>query len=87
MLSATTSFTLTVFGEGSRLAIVPVAGGLMQISSTGEVGLDYELQSSADLVNWEKLVEFRLSTPTHRYIDPASITEPARFYRLLLRTP
>jgi hypothetical protein len=86
-LTASWSFTVTVYGEGSRLAIVPVAGRLMQIGSSGEVGLDYELQSSADLVNWEKLVEFRLSTPSHRYIDPASITESARFYRLLLRTP
>lgn len=84
-LTATEAFQVTVVGAGTELDITRIAGGLMQIGATGDVGADYELQVSTDLVGWEKLVEFRLSSAKYLYIDPASLTAPLRFYRLVLR--
>jgi hypothetical protein len=84
-LSATGAFQVTVTGQELRLALEQIAGGLMQIHMTGDINLNYELQVSADLKNWERLLEFRLATSPFNHIDPDSRTIPLRFYRLLLR--
>jgi hypothetical protein len=65
-LSATAAFQVTVTGQELRLAIQPVAGGLMQVQITGDISLNYELQVSSDLKNWERLLEFRLP----RHVQP-----------------
>jgi hypothetical protein len=84
-MNDTTSFQILVTGEGSNLAISILPGtGLAQLSTTGDAGLDYELQYSTNLVVWLRLVEFRLTESPHTFIDPASATAPMRFYRLLL---
>jgi hypothetical protein len=84
-LSATRAFQVTVTGQELRLAIEPVAGGLMQIRMTGDLGLTYELQVSSDLRTWTPLLEFRLTTSPHTHIDPESAANTLRFYRLLLK--
>jgi hypothetical protein len=83
-LSATNTFKVTVTGNESRLAIQPLTSGLMQITITGDIGLNYELQKSTDLVVWDKLFGFQLSTSPFLYIDPESQAAPIRFYRLKL---
>lgn len=86
-LSATTSFQVTVLGADLRLGIERVAV-LMQINVTGDVNSHYVLQQSADLVRWEKLIEFSpLPTSPFSYIDPESRTNTLRFYRLELVPP
>ncbi len=83
-LSATQTFNVTVTGEGSRMVINRVSGSnLKQLDITGDVGLRYELQISTNLINWSKLTDFTLDTSPYPYIDPASATQPTRFYRLL----
>lgn len=85
--SATVSFEVTVFGAGARLGILVMPGGLKQITSTGEPGLDYELQASSDLRTWVRLVDFRMTAAPSLYIDPQSTQEAPRFYRLRLLPP
>ncbi|MCC6231965.1 MAG: cadherin repeat domain-containing protein, partial [Verrucomicrobiales bacterium] len=85
--SSTITFQVTVFGAGARLAIGVLGGGLKQITSTGETGLDYELQASGDLAVWERLVDFRMTATPHVYIDPPALGANVRFYRLRLRQP
>gem|GEM_PF-1078088 len=84
-LSASQSFTVTVTGEGARLSISTLAGGLIQVSATGDVGVTYELQGSTDLIQWTKVIEFQSTASTYLYIDPSSLTVPAKNYRLLLK--
>jgi hypothetical protein len=90
-LSATNSFAVMVnkgagvpVVHGPVLEIQRVAGGLMQLTITGDTGHDYELQQSANLANWDKLVQFLLSASPYLYIDPESATNATRFYRLQL---
>jgi hypothetical protein len=88
-LTAKISFKITVTGEGATVSIARGPGGLIQIRSTGENGLDYELQASLDLITWTRLVEFQFTGTPHVYIDPDSdpnaLVAPVRFYRLQLK--
>jgi uncharacterized membrane protein YecN with MAPEG domain len=81
-LSATQTFQVTVTGEGSSLAINRLAGNLMQITITGDIGLEYELLMSTNLIHWSRLLQFNLEASPYPYIDPSSATAPTRFYRL-----
>jgi len=80
----TKTFAVVVTGNQSGLAIAPTGGNLKQIIISGDVGLNYDLLFSTNLVNWEQLIHFNLSTSPYPYIDPASATAPKRFYRLKL---
>jgi hypothetical protein len=82
-LSATRTFQVTVTGEGSSLAISRV-GTLAQLNITGDIGLRYELQWSADLVQWNRLTDFTLASSPFLFIDPDSAARSLRFYRLRL---
>jgi hypothetical protein len=83
-LSATTSFQIAVAGQGSRLDILRPLGGLTQLSITGDTGYNYELQKSTNLLNWDRLLDFTLSSSPYPYIDPEPQTNAWRFYRLKL---
>jgi hypothetical protein len=82
---ASRTFSLVVAGEGSRLQITLLTGGLVQINSTGDLGAEYELQVSADLRTWERLISFQLTANPHTHIEQLMPSVPARFYRLVLR--
>ncbi len=84
-LTASQSFTVTVTGEGARLSISTLAGGLIQISATGDVGVTYELQGSTNLVAWTRITEFQSPAGPYLFIDPSSLNIPSRTYRLLLK--
>lgn len=79
--SATTSFQVTVTGEGSDLAISRV-GGLVQLSITGDINQRYEIQKSSDLKEWASLLQFQLNQSPYLYIDAEPATNRTRFYRL-----
>jgi hypothetical protein len=83
-LSAVQSFQITVAGHVPSLAIAPFPGGLMQITVTGDTGFSYQLQGSQDLANWTELLQFNLSVSPYQYLDPGSVTNSRRFYRLQL---
>jgi hypothetical protein len=75
----TRTFTLVVTGSPPVLAISPAGGNLKQVTITGDVGLNYDLLFSTNLVSWEQLLHFNLSTSPYPYIDPASAAAPQRF--------
>lgn len=82
-LSTEMTFQITVAGEESRLEIGRLAGGLIQIAIFGNVGLNYRLERSQNLTNWEQQSEFRLTASPLQYIDPdPSQARDRRFYRL-----
>jgi hypothetical protein len=83
-LTATTTFQLAVTGQDARLNVQRLASGEMQLSINGDVGYDFEVQKSADLVNWDKLLEFQLSNSPASCIDPDTAGGLCRFYRLRL---
>ncbi|HEX3988305.1 MAG TPA: putative Ig domain-containing protein, partial [Verrucomicrobiae bacterium] len=83
-LSAVQSFHVTVAGHAPTLTIAPFAGGLMQVTVTGDTGFSYQLQGSSDLANWTELLQFDLSVSPYPYLDPGSATNAIRFYRLKL---
>ena len=64
------------------MSVEILSGGLVQITATGDAGHEYELQKSASLEAWEKLIEFPFVDTPYRYIDPASVTGSLGFYRL-----
>jgi hypothetical protein len=80
----TATFMVVVTGSPPVLAISPLAGNLKQVNIAGDVGLNYDLLSSSNLLNWELLLNFSLTTSPKAYIDPDSETTPQRFYRLRL---
>ncbi|MGH7967851.1 MAG: cadherin repeat domain-containing protein, partial [Limisphaerales bacterium] len=86
-LSDTTTFHVLVLGNQPQLAIEPLAGRLVQINITGDVGTTYELQISTNLLNWDDLVSIPVTSSPYPYIDPGSSTAPLRFYRLKLGSP
>lgn len=69
---------------GLRLGIQRLASGLIQITATGEIGKNYELQKSQNLVAWDKLLEFQMTASPAPYTDLDSQTNSTRFYRLKL---
>jgi hypothetical protein len=83
-LNATRTFQVTVTGEGARLSISQLAAGLVQVTTSGDAGVRYELQGSTNLTTWQRITEFSLEESSFKYIDPDSNTGKLRFYRLLL---
>ena len=80
----TQTFIVVVTGNAPLLAITPLAGNLKQVIITGDIGLNYDLLSSTNLLNWDLLLSFNLTTSPKAYVDPDSATIPRRFYRLRL---
>ena len=70
--------------EAARLEARQITGGLWQLSITGTIGRNCQVQCSPDLREWETLAEFRLASSPHLYTDPTPGGAAARFYRLLL---
>ena len=69
---------------GLRLGVQRLSSGLIQISATGEIGRNYELQKSQNLGTWEKLSEFLMTASPMLYTDSDSPTDSTHYYRLLL---
>jgi hypothetical protein len=75
-------FRLQAASAGCSLTLNQGADGQWQLSSTGDVGRRYELQSSPDLRLWERVVEFEMANSPHLYLDPSAGAASSRFYRL-----
>ena len=65
---------------------VTQANGNIQLTFIGEPGLDYQVESSADLMHWTPLTYFTGIQTTNFVIDSAP-GPPQRFYRAKATTP
>ena len=83
-LSDTTTFHVFVTGNQPLLAAQALAGNLIQLNITGDIGVTYQLQVSSNLTSWVNLAPITPTSTPFPYIDPASSTLPRRFYRLQL---
>jgi Putative Ig domain len=87
-LSATTTFNVTVTGQGSQLKLDHVTAAAdqltVQLSISADTGHTYELQKSTDLKTWNAVVQLILSTSPFTYIDPEPSANSLTFYRLRL---
>jgi hypothetical protein len=71
--------TTTILKMGGR---TPDGANILQIS--GRAGLNFSVQSSANLKNWTTLVTTNAPTGALDYIDTSSIGVPSRYYRALI---
>lgn len=60
-----------------------VSGADLKVRITGQVGERFMIQSSTDLVRWERLTEFTLPSRSVEFTDPQANGVPMRFYRAL----
>ncbi len=84
-LSATQSFSVAVFKPANpeMNASIDVDGGL-NLSITGDVGPDYVIESSTNLVDWISVETNRPVVLPWTWSDPIDPDWPRRFYRVLL---
>jgi hypothetical protein len=68
-----------VSGSMLRLSVVP--GGDVSFQFSGDVGANYRLEYSDDLVNWNLLREVLNHTGPMQIDDPGAGSQPQRFYR------
>lgn len=84
-MSATQSFTITVLRPAQpNLQSVSLTGSTMQFQVTGDIGPDYAVEASTNLVNWTQLLSTNSPALPWLWADPQATTLPARFYRIKL---
>jgi hypothetical protein len=67
------------------LATLIDAGKLMVTVEGMSPGVDYELETSMDLINWTTLTTLRSETGTTTFVDPEFQSQTMRFYRVKSR--
>ena len=87
-LSATQSFNITVNpltqpGFSSALW----SGGFFSLSVTGQLGPDYAIQTSTNLVDWSTLTISNSPAMPFNWTDTNSNVDPMRFYRIKTGPP
>ena len=81
--SATTEFQVTVSGEpNAKLDIQRLVSGHIQLVIHADPDHTYEIQKSADVRQWQSLLEFPLAASPHHYIDPESTARRVGYYRV-----
>jgi hypothetical protein len=84
-MSATQSFNVIVAPVTLPTNSAPVySNGLYQMSVSGDVGPDYTIQGSTDLVNWATLDTTNPATMPFSWSDPNAFNYSVRFFRVLL---
>ncbi|MFO1514263.1 MAG: pectinesterase family protein [Verrucomicrobiota bacterium] len=84
-LSATQSFTIIVLRPVQpNLQTVALAGGALQFQITGDVGPDYLIQASTNLVDWSAVTNLASPVLPFTWTDPVAANFPQRFYRVFL---
>lgn len=58
--------------------------GLVHLLERGDNGVCYRLEAADDLVNWETLIECLVDDDGLHFLDPESLENPRRFFRLVL---
>ncbi len=83
-LSATRSFTVTVNAiPAPIISNVSLSNGFFGFQITGNTGMNYTIQSSTNLLDWETIGITNLSTLPFQWTD-TNVTDGSHFYRLLL---
>jgi hypothetical protein len=84
-LSATQNFTVVVLKPSSPSLVQPsVVGGAFHLQVSGDVGPDYTIQGSTNLLNWADLFTTNQPALPFNWSDPAMTNRAQRFYRVLL---
>jgi len=86
-LSATQSFQVMVLQPATpQLGSVKLAGGALQFSVAGDLGPDYSVYTSTNLLqtNWSLLWTTNPSALPFQFSDPPAAGSKQRFYRVLL---
>src|SRR5204862_3342504 len=86
-LSATQSFNATVTFPAQPNIAFSFSGGLLSLSVTGDVGPDYAVQASTNLVDWQTVFTTNSPATPFNYTDPATAAYPVRFYRIVAGPP
>lgn len=63
--------------------MVPLPGGLFQITLTNEPGRNYEIQTSTNLATWEPWFQFLSTNSPAAWKAPGETNQNRRFYRAL----
>ena len=75
-------FTLEIAHNKPVLGVLGGASGVLQLQVRGDTGANYEIDASADLVNWTSAFTNNAAVTPFNWSDPA--TNSSRFYRVLL---
>jgi hypothetical protein len=84
-LAATQNFSVTVNSPVQPgIASPKIISGKFQMNISGDVGPDYSVLGSSNLVNWSILLTTNPPALPYQFIDVSSTNYPQRFYRVLL---
>jgi hypothetical protein len=77
--------TAQLMSEGvpSVRLVTPAPAGPQRLHLSGIPGTRYRLQASSDFSEWSDMLLLQLNRAEFEMLDPDSIEEPLRFYRLL----
>ena len=84
-LSATQSFSVFVLRPGTPILTSPnLSNGIFGITVSGDLGPDYGLYASTNLINWQLLQQTNPPISPFRLIDPTATNFNRRFYYIQL---
>jgi hypothetical protein len=90
-LAATNTFSVTVNPVTQPSASTPAyANGVFSVGFTGQIGPDYELQSTTNLLTGPWVDVATTNSPASMPVtlgDPNAGTQPAQFYRIVAGPP
>jgi beta-galactosidase len=87
-LSATQSFQITVNPLTRSALMTPTwSNGQLFLTATGQIGPDYAVQASTNLINWSTVWITNSPPSPFGWVDPNAGAYPDRFYRLLAGPP
>ena len=87
-MSATQSFSVIVNPLAQPDVSSPVwAGGQFSLSVNGQLGPDYAVQASTNLVNWQSVFTTNSPAMPFQWTDPDTGAFPLRFYRIVVGPP
>ena len=84
-LNATQSFYATVKPLNPPVVgAISVTNSGISLAISGDVGPDYSIQTSTNLVHWQGAITNFSATPPFIWVDTVASNFPCRFYRILL---
>lgn len=87
-LSATNDFSVTVNPlTQPTVSMISYAGGQFSFTVSGQVGPDYAVQASTNLLDWDTLFITNSPAAPFNWVDTDTNSYPARFYRIKVGPP
>ena len=75
----------TALGLASAKLTLFSVGNSYQVQLAGQSGLEYVIQASPDLVNWQPIATSVATNGVIRLTEPGGAGKPSRFYRAVAR--